>query len=81
MGGWLAQYARANAETVQDGCRGEAIMKRTCKLTDRDVELIAQLKSIRAELIRQARNLTDQILAEKFECSKASIERIPAAES
>ena len=47
------------------------------KLTDRDKDLISQLKSIRADLLRQARNLTNQILAEKFECSTTMIERIP----
>lgn len=49
------------------------------KLTQRDHELIGQLKAIRSDLRRQAANLTDDKIAEKFEVHRNTIERIPEA--
>jgi transcriptional regulator with XRE-family HTH domain len=47
------------------------------KLTDRDVILIQELKAIRADLLRQAGNLTDRKIAEKFEVSANTVQKIP----
>jgi len=54
-------------------------VKRDCKLTPRDEELIADLKRIRIDALALAKRLTDQILGEKFECSRTLIEAVDAA--
>ena len=48
------------------------------KLTPKDREYIAQLKAERERLLREARQLTDRQIAEKFEVSRGTVERIPA---
>jgi hypothetical protein len=47
------------------------------KLTEHDKQLIAMLKAERADLLRQARNLRDTDIAEKFGVSRSIVERIP----
>jgi hypothetical protein len=47
------------------------------KLTFRDHELIGELKAIRDDLRKQADYLTDKKLAEKWEVSERTINRIP----
>ena len=48
------------------------------KLTEQDREYIAQLKAERARLLREAKQISDKRLAEKFEVSRGTVERIPA---
>jgi hypothetical protein len=51
------------------------------KLSTRDHELIGALKAIRNDLRRQASNLTDAKIAEKFEVSEGCIYRVPVLDS
>ena len=56
--------------------RGE--QHHACKLTDDDVRLILSLVEDREELYRKAKALSNSILAEKFDVSRATIEKIAA---
>jgi len=48
------------------------------KLTDEDRQQIAELKAMRGQLIREARQISDKRIAEKFEVCRGTVERIPA---
>ena len=48
------------------------------KLTEKDRELIAQLKAERERLLREAKQIRDSDIASKFGVSRGTVERIPA---
>ena len=57
--------------------------KGTGLLTLHDQDLVLQLRELREELraegrdkLRQANNLSDRAIAEKFECSKSTIQKV-----
>lgn len=60
--------------TAKNQVRGSA--HPLAKLTEHDVALILQLAAERAELLRQARELSFRALAEKFEVSESTVQRI-----